>query len=186
MSDGPSVNSGQAGGLADSVFSTINARRSVRKFTAEPVPRDVLERIVAAGVEAPSGCNMQLRQYIIIDDPAVMDKIRPASTPLATAPAAIVILMEPKGTKYGEFWMQDASAAMENMLLAAVALGYAGCWVEGQVRPNEEKLRQILGVGDELRVWSLTPIGKPAAAPARPPKPRPGEVTHYNRFGAKE
>ncbi len=70
--------------------------------------------------------------------------------------------------------------------LVTVALGYAGCWVEGQVRPNEEKLRRILGVGDELRVWSLTPIGKPAAAPARPPKSRPGEVTHYNRFGAKE
>lgn len=182
MSDGPSVNSGQAGALAESVFWAINARRSVRKFTPEPVPRDVVERIVAAGVEAPSGCNMQLRQYIIIDDPAVMDKIRPASTALATAPAAIVILMEPKGTKYGEFWMQDASAAMENMLLAAVALGYAACWVEGAVRPSEDFLRSALGVPQHLRVWSLLPVGKAAEEPKRPPKGDPAKITHYNAF----
>ena len=175
MSDG--------GGFAESVFSTINARRSVRKFTPEPVPRDVLERIVAAAVEAPSGCNMQFRHYIIVDDPAVMDKIRPASSVLATAPAAIVILMEPKGTKYGEFWMQDASAAMENMLLAAVALGYAACWVEGAVRPSEDLLRNVLGVPDDLRVWSLLPVGKAAEQPKRPPKPDPAEITHYNAFG---
>ncbi len=175
MSDG--------GALAESVFWAINTRRSVRKFAPEPVPRDVLERIVAAGVEAPSGCNMQLRQYIIIDDPAVMDKIRPASSVLATAPAAIVILMEPKGTKYGEFWMQDASAAMENMLLAAVALGYAACWVEGAVRPNEDLLREALGVPEHLRVWSLLPVGKAAEDPQRPPKPDPPEITHYNAFG---
>ena len=167
-------------------FETVSARRSVREYLGEPVGRDVLEKIVAAAVEAPTGCNMQLKQYLIVDDPAVLEKVRPLSKALKGAPAVIVLLVEPTGTQYGEFWVQDASAAMENMLLAAVALGYAGCWVEGQVRPNEEKLRGMLGVGDELRVWSLTPIGKPAAAPARPPKPRPGEVTHYNRFGTKE
>ena len=167
-------------------FEAVSARRSVREYLGEPVGRDVLEKIVAAAVEAPTGCNMQLKQYLIVDDPAVLDKVRPLSKALKGAPAIIVLLVEPTGTQYGEFWVQDASAAMENMLLAAVALGYAGCWVEGQVRPNEEKLRKILGVGDELRVWSLTPIGKPAAAPARPPKSRPSEVMHYNRFGAKE
>ncbi len=171
------------GGLAEAVFSVINSRRSVRKFAAEPVPRDVLEKIVAAGIEAPSGCNMQFRHYIIVDDPAVMAKIRPTSSALATAPAAIVILMEPKGTKYGEFWMQDASAAMENMLLAAVALGYAACWVEGGVRPSEDFLREVLGVPEHLRVWSLLPVGRAAEDPQRPPKPDPPEITHYNAFG---
>ena len=167
-------------------FEIVNARRSVREYLPEPVGRDVLEKIVAAAVEAPTGCNMQLKQYLIVDDPAVVEKIRPLSRALKGAPALIVLLVEPTGTKYGEFWVQDASAAMENMLLAAVALGYAGCWVEGQVRPNEEKLRRILSVPDDLRVWSLMPVGRAAAAPARPPKSRPAEVTHYNRFGAKE
>ena len=172
--------------LADAVFSVINARRSVRKFTDEPVPREVLEKIVAAGAEAPTGCNMHFKQYVIIDDPAVMDKVRSFGGALATAPAAIVIVMEPKGTAYGEFWVQDASAAMENMLLAAVALGYAACWVEGAIRRCEDELRSILSVPHNLRVWSLMPVGKPGEVPPRPPKPQPSEVTHYNYFSPPE
>jgi nitroreductase len=166
-------------------FDVVAARRSVRAYLPDPVGRDVLEKIVAAGVEAPTGCNLQLKQYLIVDDPGLLEQIRPISPALNGAPAAIVLLVEPTATKYGEYWVQDASAAMENMLLAAAALGYAGCWVEGHVRPNEDKLRKLLGVPDNLRVWSLTPVGKAAKSPARPPKPQPPEVTHYNRFGGK-
>ena len=165
-------------------FEVVNARRSVRNYLPEPVEREALEKIVSAGVEAPTGCNAQLKQYIIVDSPAVMEKIRFVSKALTGAPAAIVLLVEPKATPYGEFWIQDASAAMENMLLAAVALGYAGCWVEGQMRRCEEKLRQVLEVPENLRVWSLMPVGKPVAVPARPAKPTLAEAAHYNRFGA--
>ncbi len=163
-------------------FEAVNRRRSVRKFLPEPVPREVLERIVAAGVEAPSGCNMQLREYVIVDDPALMDRIRPAGRAMDGAPAAIVLLVKPEATQFGEFWVQDASAAMENMLLAAVALGYAGCWVEGALRRSEDLVREALGVPEAYRVWSLTPIGRPVEEPARPPKPAAKDVTHINRF----
>ena len=165
-------------------FEVVNSRRSVRQYLPEPVPRDVLRRIVAAGVEAPSGCNLQLRQYLIVDDPQLMDRIRPVSKSLTGATTAIVLLVEPRATSFGmEFWVQDASAAMENMLLAAVALGYAGCWVEGALRRSEDLLRKELGVPDSLRVWSLMPVGKPVAIPARPDKPKADDVTHYNRYG---
>ena len=167
------------------LFNAIEARRSVREFADEPVGRDVMEKIVAAAIEAPTGCNFQLKHYIIVDDPAVMDKLRSVSPAMKTAPAAIVLLVEPKATKYGEYWMQDASAAMQNMLLAAVGLGYAGCWIEGHVRPNEQRLREILSVPADMRVWAMTPVGKAAGNPQRPPKPALGEVLHYNRFGAK-
>lgn len=165
-------------------FDAVMTRRSVREYLPEAVGRDVLGRIVAAGVEAPSGCNMQLRQYVIVDDPAVMERIRPLSGAMTGAPAAIVLLVEPKGTRFGEFWVQDASAAMENMLLAAVAMGYAACWVEGALRRCEDELRGILAVPEHLRIWSLLPVGKPGGQPGRPPKPEAGEITHYNRFGA--
>lgn len=167
-------------------FETVKFRRSVRKYKPDPVPREVLERIVAAGIEAPSGVNLQLRQYVIVDDPAVMERIRPASKAIDGAAAAVVLLVEPKGTKYGEFWVQDASAAMENMLLAAVALGYAACWVEGAIRRCEDDLREALGVPEHLRLWSLLPVGLPAESPKRPEKSAPAEVTHYNRFGKKQ
>lgn len=166
-------------------FEVVNTRRSVRDYLAEAVPRDALERIVAAGVEAPTGCNMQAKEYVIVDDPELLERIRPFSPALKGAPALIVLLIEPKATRFGEFWMQDASAAMENMLLAAVALGYAACWVEGQVRPHEEELHEMLAVPERFRIWSLLPVGKPAKPAKRPPKPQPEEVTHHNRFEQK-
>jgi nitroreductase len=163
-------------------FSVVYHRRSIRQFGPEKVDRGSLEKIVAAGIEAPTGCNHQLKQYLILDDKAMLDPIRHVSHALGDAPAAIVLLMEPKH----EFWVQDASAAMENMLLAAVALGYGACWVEGAIRRHEEDLRKILKVPDPLRIWSLMPVGKPQSIPDRPAKPHLSEVTHYNRFGVRK
>lgn len=166
-------------------LEAIYSRRSVRSFRSEPVPRDVLERIVAAGIEAPSGCNMQLRQYIIIDDEATMAELREVSPALTGAPAAIVVVMDPRGTQYGEFWIQDASAAIENMLLAAVAEGYASCWIEGQVRRGEEQLARLLEVPEELNVWAILPIGLAEGEARRPKKSEFHEVVYYNRFGTR-
>jgi nitroreductase len=165
------------------LFDAIVSRRSIRRFLPEPVPRDDLERIARAGIEAPSGCNMQLRQYIIVDDDAVLDALRSCSHAMETCPAAIVLLIEPTGTKFGEFWTQDASAAVENMLLAATALGYGACWVEGALRRHEDHARRVLNVPDPLRVWAILPVGKPAESPDRPPKSDPADVIHHNTFG---
>ncbi len=164
------------------LFEAIHTRRSVRSYRPDPVGREVLEKIVACGVEAPSGCNMQLRQYVIVDDPALMEQLYPVSSALSGAPAGIVLLIEPRGNKFGEFYVQDASAAIENMLLAAVALGLSACWVEGAVRRHEEALRKLLAVPDPYRVWAILPIGRAAVSPVRPPKPAAKDVTHYNRF----
>jgi nitroreductase len=168
------------------LFEAIEKRRSVRNYKPDPVAREDLERIVRAGMEAPSGCNMQLRQYVIVDDPETMARLGPLSRSLAGAPAAIAILVEPKGTQYGSFWMQDASAAMENMLLAATALGYGSCWVEGALRRCEEQLRDILKVPEDLRTWSLLPVGKPDETPSRPEKSDFEAVVHYGRYGAEK
>ncbi len=164
------------------VFEAIESRRSIRRYRPDAVSRDDMLKIVAAGVEAPSGCNVQGKQFVAIDDPAVMGRIREFSRALSTAPAAIAIVMDPKGTKFGEFWVQDASAAMQNMLLAAVDLGYGACWIEGAIRRCEEPFREILGVPDSLRVWSVMSLGTPAESPNRPPKPQAMDVIHYNRF----
>jgi nitroreductase len=165
------------------LFSAIAARRSVRKFLPDPVPREVLAKMVAAGIEAPSGMNVQGRHYIIVDDPAVIDALRPVSKALTGAPAAIVLVMDPAPSSRGDFHVQDAAAAIENMLLAAVAQGYASCWVEGAVRAREAELRKLLAVPDHLRVWAILPVGKAAESPSRPKKSATEEVMHVNRFG---
>lgn len=164
------------------LFEAINHRRSVRHFLSDPVPREDLDRIVRTGIEAPSGCNAQLRQYVIIDDPAIVDKLRGFSKALETCPAVIAVLMDPTPTKFGEFWVQDASAAIENMLLAATAMGYGACWVEGALRRHEDQARKVLKVPEALRIWAMLPVGKPAEQPTRPPKSDPAEVVHHNTF----
>jgi nitroreductase len=164
-------------------FDIVTSRRSIRRYKSDPPERTVLEKIVAAGQEAPSGCNVQGKQFIVVDDADLLEQMRDVSPAMETAPAAIVLAIEPTETRFGEFWVQDASAAMENMLLAAVALGLGGCWVEGAARRHEDRLRELLGVPEHLRVWSLTPIGTPDEAPDRPEKPTPTQVTHVNRFG---
>ncbi len=164
------------------LYTAINTRRSVRSYADAPVSRDALRRIVQAGIEAPTGCNMQLRQFIIVDDADLIAQLAGLGVTKG-APAAVVILMDPQGTPYGEFWVQDASATMENMLLAAVAEGLGACWVEGQVTPKEPELRKILGVPDHLRLWSIMAVGTPTAQPDRPPKPDFDQIVHFNRSG---
>ena len=164
------------------LFEAINQRRSVRKYRPDPVPREALDKIVANGIEAPSGCNRQLRHYIIVDDPKTMDALRPFSGAFDKAPAAIVVVMDPQGTPYGDFWMQDASAAIENMLLATVAMGYAACWIEGALRNGEEELKQILNVPEDLRVWAILPIGIAEGVPNRPDKKSFEESVSYNQY----
>jgi nitroreductase len=166
-------------------FSVVAARRSVRTFLSDPVPRGVLEKMVAAGIEAPSGMNVQDRHYIIVDDPAVLGELRSVSQALATAPAAVVVVVDPTPSPQGDFHVQDASAAIENMLLAAVAQGYGSCWVEGQVHAREGQLRGLLGVPEALRVWAILPVGKPAEDPPRPHKSEPAAVLRYNGFPAR-
>jgi nitroreductase len=163
------------------LYDAINTRRSVRKYTDTPVTRDVLERIAQAGIEAPTGCNKQLRHFIVVDDTATLAKLDEMGLSKG-ATACIVIVMEPTATPYGPFWMQDASAAMQNMLLASVAEGLAACWIEGQVIPNEEALRELLNVPADMRVWSLLPIGSAAETPTRPAKPDFDEIVSFNTF----
>lgn len=167
-------------------LTAIHARRSVRKFRPEPVCRDDLKRIVAAGIDAPSGCNAQLRQYVVVDDAGMMDKLRPFSHALESAAAVVVLLVDPKPTRFGEFWVQDASAAMENMLIAATALGYGSCWVEGAIRRHEKEIAELLDVPEPLRVWSIMPVGRCEEQPERPEKSDLAEVLHFNRFDAGE
>ena len=163
------------------LYDAINTRRSVRQFTDAPVSRDVLSRIAQAGIEAPTGCNKQLRHFVIVDDAAALAAMDEMGLSKG-ATACIVIVMEPTATAYGPFWMQDASAAMQNMLLAAVAEGLAACWIEGQVTPNEDALRELLGVPADMRVWSLLPIGTAAETPSRPAKPAFNDMVSFNTF----
>jgi nitroreductase len=163
------------------LFEAIQKRRSVRSLLKTDIPMEHLEKIVDAGRMAPSGTNAQPREFIIITDPEIIDKLSTVQGFLRDASAIIAIVADDKGSKY---WLEDVSASAENMLLAIVALGYDSCWVEGTLLRKEDEAKKILGVPGSMRLMVLLPVGKAAASGSQASKKPMTEITHYNKYGA--
>ena len=151
-------------------FEVIEARASVRSYGKGEIADAELVKILDAGRRAPSGNNRQAWQFIVIRDQGC----------IAEATAAIAVVMDENATR---FWKEDAGAAIENMLLAVTALGYASLWVEGYVLPKEDWVKEVLGVPPELRVLAILPIGKPGRPPTQADKKPLADITHADRFG---
>lgn len=168
----------------------IAARRSYRgKFLPNPVPRAHLRAILEAGFHAPSGCNKQTTSFIAVDDPEVLAKLHGVIDPPVgeTAPAFICVLTR-KIIAYRNrtYYIQDYSAAIENMLLAITALGYASCWIEGHITDEDrigDRMAAILGVPEEYELVCFLPVGIPAEE-VRAVKKQPFESRVWlNGFG---
>ena len=173
------------------LFDAIFTRRSYRgMYKPEPVPREDLKKILEAVLAAPSGCNKQTTSAIAVDDPAIMKKMAEliAKKPnFASAPACICILTEKK-IAYGErtFYIQDYSASIQTMLLAIHALGYASCWIEGNITDADrigDKMADILGVPEDYELVAVLPVGIPAEEAKRVSKLTFAERAWFNGFG---
>ncbi len=147
-------------------LETIFTRTSYRgKFKNIPVPKEDLHKIMEAGLAAPSGCNKQTTSLIAVDDPVLMERLHQLIQPpiCDTAPAMICVLTQ-KIYAYRDkcYQVQDYSAAIQNMLLAAVELGYQSCWIEGHITDEDQIGRQmamVLGVPQEYELVCFLPIG---------------------------
>lgn len=147
-------------------IQAIRARTSYRgKYKSIPVLREHLREIMEAGLTAPSGCNKQTASLIAVDDPDIMARLRKLIDPpiCETAPAMICVLTQKIYSYRNKCYnIQDYSAAIENMLLAAVALGYQSCWIEGHITDEDHIGRQmadILGVPEDYELVCCLPIG---------------------------
>ncbi len=172
------------------VIDAIQSRHSYRgRYKPVPVPREDLIRIMQAGLDAPSGCNKQTTSLVCVDDPEVLAKVRAVIDPpvAETAPAMICVLTR-RIIAYRNrcFAVQDYAAAIENMLLAIVALGYQSCWYEGHITDNDrigDKIAGILGVPEAYELVCVLPVGVAESDPASPPKKPFEERAWFNRFG---
>jgi nitroreductase len=161
-------------------LEAIRKRRSVRDFTGDPVPREDIEKIVDAGRMAATGFNRQPWEFIVVTNQEMIDRLKVAAQWMENAGAVIAVALDPT-TKY---WLEDGSAAVENMLIASTALGYGSCWLEGYTLPREEEFKELLGVPDNRRLLTLVPIGVPVAWPSKEKKPLE-EVLHWERYESK-
>lgn len=168
-------------------IEAILARRSYRgRYRETPVPRADLQTILEAGLAAPSGCNKQTTSLVAVDDPALLARLKAAIDPpvAQTAPAMICVLTQ-RVFAYRDrcFATQDYAAAIENMLLAIAALGYASCWYEGHITDEDrigDRLARILGAPEDRELVCVLPVGVPEDE-AQPPKKRPfGERAWFN------
>ena len=174
-------------------LTTILSRTSYRgKYTPNPVPREHLTRLLEAGLAAPSGCNKQTTSLIAVDDPDLLRQLNALTdSPIGqTAPAMILVLTQ-RTIAYRDrtYFVQDYAAAIENILLLAVSLGYESCWVEGQVTDEDNIGRQmadVLGVPADYELVCYLPIGKSAEPTRRPKKKAFSERAWFNGFGKKE
>jgi len=173
-------------------FEAVKARYTHKEtFLGTPVPREHLEKIARAGLAAPSGDNAQSVSLIIIDDSGVLSRLRAiaASDGLRTAPAAIAILSDPSTQKKDtNFLKEDYSAAAENMLLAAAALGYASVWLDYILMDRQVQLAYLreLGAPESYLLPIILPIGKPDGEGSRRVKKPFDERMSYNGFGCKK
>ena len=116
----------------ENTIDTIYDRRSVRKYLDKPVNPDLVDEILRAGMFAPSGCNKQPWHFVVFDEKQLVleiESMHPYASALATAPVCIMVCGDTQKEMAKGFYQVDCSAAIENMLLAARALGLDTCWM---------------------------------------------------------
>ena len=165
------------------VLNNISTRVSVRRFTNQPVSKEMLETIVRAGMAAPSAHNKQPWEFVIVTERDMLDSLKryhPYAN-LETAPAAIVVCgnLNNAVPDYEDFWIQDCSAASQNILLAAHALGLGAVWC--CVLPDMERVPQVarvLGLPQKVIPLNIITMGYPSSLPQPKDKWKPEKI-HY-------
>jgi len=146
-------------------MEAILGRRSIRKYTAQAISEGAIRRLLEAGMSAPSAGNEQPWQFVIVDDRRILDAIpdiHPHSQMLKGAPLAILVCGDLNLEKHLGFWMQDCSAATENILIAAHAQGLGAVWLG--IYPREERvagIRRILSIPGHIIPFCLIAVGYP-------------------------
>ncbi len=158
-------------------LEAIRKRRSIRKFTGQPIPKTDLETIVDAGRLAATGHNYQPWDFIVVTEKETIMQFLPAAPWIIQAGAVIALALDPET----RWWVEDGAAAIQNMLIASTALGYGACWIQGDVLPREEHFKDLLDIPHEKRLMALIPVGVPAESPEREKKPL-AQVIHWEKF----
>jgi len=140
-------------------------RKSVRKYTSEPVKDEDLQYILRAAMSAPTARNTRCYSFIVIKDKEMHRKIagfNPASQMILEAPAAILVVGD-KNVVFGDYLPQDCAAATQNALLAATSKGYGSVWCG--IYGNADRMRDFskaFNLPENIKPFSLVVIGKSA------------------------
>ena len=173
------LNELKKGGKSVEALEAIRKRRSVRNYRQDVIKNELLEEIVDCGRLAATARNEQPWEFIVVTDKDKLKKIAEITDYgkfIAQAAACITVVC--RETKY---YLEDGSAAVQNILVAASALGIGSCWVAGDKKPYAKEIMSLLSVPEGYKLIALIPLGYPAEAPS-PPKRKLSEVLHWEKF----
>jgi nitroreductase len=169
------------------LMDAIKTRRSIRKYRETPVPENLLKEVLNAARLAPSADNAQPWKIIVVRDEQIKQKVTQACNGqkfLVQAPVVLVVCGIPEEAfqtvgGYMSSHVIDASIALDHLTLAAHSLGLGTCWVAWF---KEEKVKDLLGIPEDVRVVALTPLGYPDESPERPSRKNLEELIAYDKF----
>lgn len=174
--------------MSNNTLDVIHSRKSVRHFTGEQVTKEQLETIVKAGMAAPSARNLQPWAFIVITERERLDKLAdllPYAKMLKTASAAVIVCgdLSKAATDVDQaYWVQDCSAASQNILLAVESLGLGAVWTA--VYPYEDRMKTVieeLNLPEHIVPLNVIPIGYPTGEDKPKNKWKP-ENLHWNKW----
>ncbi len=170
-----------------SVLDTIRERRSVRVYKSGPIPTESLLRVLEAARLAPSGKNLQPWKFIIVQNKELKIKLAKASNAqhfIAEAPLILVACGFPEECyrsmgRYMKSWPVDVTIALEHLILQAQEEGLGTCWIGSF---EEEEVKSLLSVPENVRVLALTPLGYPGEIPESRGRKSIEEIVSYDSF----
>lgn len=172
------------------IYEALEGRRSIRKYTADPVSDELLQKLLHAARMAPSWSNRQCWRFIIVRQQSRKERLaaslpddNPCKKALAAAPVVIVLCADPaaSGTQDGkEYYLLDAGLALQQFMLSAHAEGLGTCWVAWF---DESAARAACRIPEPYRIVALTPLGVPARAPAPRPRKELSEIVFTEEWG---
>ena len=160
-------------------IEVLKTRRSVRAYTDAPVPREIIEDVIDCGRLAATAINIQPWEFVVVTSRELLRSIAETTDYgkfIADAPVCVVVLCE--DTKY---YLEDGSAATENILLAARAHGLGSCWVAGDKKPYAADICRLVGAPQGYKLVSLIPMGYPAESSQKPKRPL-SDVLHREKY----
>jgi nitroreductase len=161
-------------------IEALRTRRSCRSYDNRPVDPKLIDDLVDVGRLAATARNVQPWEFIVVTDEKMRRKLADISDYgkfIAEAPVCIAVFCEE-----GKYYLEDGSAATQNILVAATALGLGSCWVAGDKKPYTGKIGELLGVPRSKKLVSMVAVGYPKSPPSMAPKRSLDEVIHRERY----
>lgn len=169
------------------MLDAIKQRHSVRQYKPDPVPEEALKEIIEAAFSAPTANNVRPWHMLVVTDPAkraALSQVHQYASFCVNAPAVMVVCGDEREASH--WWIEDCSAATENAMVQAAALGLGTCWIgirgsDERGYDREDMVRNLLGIPDHMRVLCIFTLGYPAAEGANK-GPGPMNAVHREKW----